>query len=476
MRRFAAVTVALGGLCLLGASPAQATDPCTAAGGVPGTDGPALTCTFATPNSAGNPSFTFVVPSNAVSVTLSARGAQGGTVAPATGGLGAEADGTFAGLAGQSLTVVVAASSGFPDGAPAQTASGGGGGGSRVSLADSPLVVAGGGGGSAKGVTNGGLGGNGGNAGATGTSGGGITSGSHNEFSVVGGAPGAAASQAAGGAGGNGGHTVGTCLTGSSGGSAGSTGSATSGGAGGIGGALNSGGGGGGGLFGGGGAGSGARCVTQLFGTLTSAGGGGGGGSSFVDPSATAPAILQGAGAPQTGDGVVVISWTVAVLGPNLVRNGGFEKPVVPGGNGYIEVFAGGKLGPWTVTAGSVDVDASDWVPAAGAQSLDLAGDQPGAIIQQLNLPATGTYQIRFKLAGNMDCAPARKTVGVLWNGSAVVSKTFNTTPHTPADPGWKSISVTVPGFAGPASLAFTNLSAGSCGAALDAVTVRQVS
>jgi hypothetical protein len=109
-------------------------------------------------------------------------------------------------------------------------------------------------------------------------------------------------------------------------------------------------------------------------------------------------------------------------------------------------------------------------------QSLDLAGDQPGAIIQQLNLPATGTYQIRFTLAGNMDCAPARKTVGVLWNGSSVLSKTFNTTGHTPEVPGWKGISVTVPGFAGTASLEFTNLTAGSCGAALDTVSVRQVS
>ena len=483
LRRAAPATIALAGLCLVAAQPASAVDPCTAAGGVPGSDGPAQTCTFTVANSAGLPAYTFAVPANACAVTITAYGAQGGGMGTSTGGKGAEADGTFSALAGQTLTIVVAGAGntsttgGYPDGAGAQVNAAGGGGGSRVS-AGSLLVLAGGGGGAAGAVSNGGLGGNGGNAGAAGTSGGGITSGDHNQFSVVGGSPGGAASNVAGGSAGNGGHTVGTCNTGSSGGAAGTAGSNVGGGTGGFGFANNSGGGGGGGLFGGGGAGSGARCVTAGFGTLTSAGGGGGGGSSFVDSSATVSHINDGANAPQTGAGAVVVGYTPAAV-PNLIKDGGFEKPVEPAGN--TTITAPGKVGPWHVTTGSVDVAHDYWQNAAGSQSLDLAGLATGAVAQSFTLPATGTFTARYRYAGNPDCGPVVKHLLVSldspsWGSPVTATKTFDVTGHGLGNIGWKGGSISFPGTSGDlVTLTFADQSGVTfCGATLDAVSVKQ--
>lgn len=84
----------------------------------------------------------FVVPVGVTSVTIEARGAQGGAVTtfPAPqGGLGATMAGTFAVTAGDVLTVVVGGR-GNTD-----PSSSGGGGGTGVSRAGTALIVAGGG-------------------------------------------------------------------------------------------------------------------------------------------------------------------------------------------------------------------------------------------------------------------------------------------------------------------------------------------
>jgi IPTL-CTERM motif len=84
----------------------------------------------------------FNVPPNVTSITIEARGAQGGAVStsPAPqGGLGATMIGTFAVSGGQSLSVVVGGRGN------SDVSSSGGGGGSGVSRAGTPLIVAGGG-------------------------------------------------------------------------------------------------------------------------------------------------------------------------------------------------------------------------------------------------------------------------------------------------------------------------------------------
>ena len=87
--------------------------------------------------------------------------------------------------------------------------------------------------------------------------------------------------------------------------------------------------------------------------------------------------------------------------------------------------------------------------------------------------PYADDYKVTFKLAGNPDCAPVKKQVGVYWNGTLVTSPTFSTTGHTRASMGWKAKSVTVAGLPGPVSLAFVAISSGSCGPVIDKVAVK---
>ena len=51
--------------------------------------------------------------------------------------------------------------------------------------------------------------------------------------------------------------------------------------------------------------------------------------------------------------------------------------------------------------------------------------------------PYADDYKVTFKLAGNPDCAPVKKQVGVYWNGTLVSSPTFSTTATLAPRWGW---------------------------------------
>ncbi len=129
---------------------------------------------------------TFTVPACVTSVTIEARGAQGGYNPSSTtqSGLGAIMIGTFNVTPGQTLNVLVGEQPSLTNGA----GNGGGGGSFVTDVANNPLIVAGGGGGSSQGMDSpdkhgnvtttggtgagaGGIGGSGGNGGSVGSSG-----------------------------------------------------------------------------------------------------------------------------------------------------------------------------------------------------------------------------------------------------------------------------------------------------------------
>jgi hypothetical protein len=477
----------LPALALLSGAPAatatDGVDPCVAAGGTSGHGATVglLTCTFASPGS-----YAFTVPTGASSATVTALGAQGGDYsASRLGGKGASAAGTFSTLSGTKIDIVVggagghtgdAGTGGYPDGGAGGANLGsnlggaGGGGSSSATVFGSLLVIAGGGGGAGDGAASqpGAAGGAGGNAGVGQSGFPGDARASGGTIGATGGTGGADPANGTpgiGGAGGPGGHTIGSCSQ-SSGGTAGSTSPGAHGGAGA---ASNftfpgAGGGGGGGYAGGGGGGSGARCDSFISG-----GGGGGGGSSFVATSATSPQILQNGSAPRTGDGMVTVAYQLPAP-KNLIKDGGFETPVA---SSDVQAFFGGTIGPWSVS-GSVELVTSGyWQPAEGAQSVDLAGTAPGGVTYTFTAPYADSYKVTFKLAGNPDCAPVTKQVGVYWNGALVSSPTFSTTGQTRASMGWKAKSVTVAGLPGSVSLAFVAISTGPCGPVIDKVAVK---
>jgi RHS repeat-associated protein len=260
----------------------------------------------------------WTVPTGVSSLTVTARGAEGGQggstrYGGAGGGLGGYAQSTISVTAGESLTVAVggkpapasgttgASVGGWPDGAAGGTgyvqgsASGAqpgaaGGGGTRLSRGSTTLVVAGGGGGAGGGGDQDYGGGMEAGVGMPGGSGGGATG----STGTVGGF--APQQSQAGPAGAGGAAGVG--------GSAGSGGSATySSGAGG------GGGGGGGATGGGGGASGGGHYYVWWFGPLPAGGSGGGGGSSWASGSSTS---YSGSG--RSGNGELTLNWTASVL------------------------------------------------------------------------------------------------------------------------------------------------------------------
>ncbi len=225
---------------------------------------------------------TFTPPSGVSSITITARGAGGGTGSNG-GGTGAGEIGTFAVSAATSLNVLVGQA-----GASAGDGSAGGGGGSFVYVAGAayPLIAAGGGGGSGEGTP--------------GTSGITSTSGSTGDMS--------------GGVGGTGGNGGG-CVVNSGGGGGYSTGGTTcnsvsggqsvvAGGAGGIYAAFADGGFGGGGAAAAPGGGGGGYSGGGGGGDSGTDGGGGGGGSYNAGTNAS---ITTGAAGGTNGS--IVISW-----------------------------------------------------------------------------------------------------------------------------------------------------------------------
>ena len=241
---------------------------------------------------------TFTVPSGVTSVTIDARGAQGGD-ANGLGGLGAKMVGTFAVFPGQVLNILVGQ----------KPAANGGGGGTFVTDAASiPMIVAGGGGGGAGAccgiVHNGDVGQitTSGSAGinASGGTGAGGTGGSGGARGINSQCSGAGGGFNTNGANGDGGSIGGgSYISGGAGGAANNFGGYGGGGSSHCLGAAPSGcaGGGGGGYSGGGATGGGGQW-----------GGGGGGGSYNIG---TSPSNTPGF---QTGNGQVNITWSVPVI------------------------------------------------------------------------------------------------------------------------------------------------------------------
>ncbi len=316
--------VALGGAILpavgLGATAALAGPPplCTVTAGV-------VSCVYSSNG-------TFVVPTGATSLTVTADGASGAADNLATGGLGGEAKATLtgSGLAGQTLAVNVGTAgsitggggNGGGNGGTGLVAAGGGGGGSNVKLAASVLVAAGGGGGAAV-INNGGNGGT--SAATTGQAGAGLLVGGGAGSISVGGAAGLLNT-----------FCTASAVAGASlqGGNGATTGSACFGGGGGGGGYNGGGGGGNNGGGGGGGGGSAFPASTQVIGSIT------------VTPN-TADANTN------TGDGQVTISYpqiatvtTVTSASPNPSNAGAsvtFTATVSPNdAGGTVDFQVGG--------------------------------------------------------------------------------------------------------------------------------------
>ncbi|MEU6537972.1 choice-of-anchor C family protein [Streptomyces sp. NPDC047000] len=193
---------------------------------------------------------------------------------------------------------------------------------------------------------------------------------------------------------------------------------------------------------------------------------------------AVASVVLAGAGtaavvaAPAHGNTNARTAAAPAAA-PNRLRDGGFELPrVAP--NTFREFAAGQSFGPWRVLSGSVDlIGAGFWQAAQGAQSLDLNGNNAGAVSQTFATVPGKSYMVTYALAGNTDCAPVVKTGKVLIDGQDFQDFTFDTTGKSRTNMGYVYRQVPFAAVGRSTTLAFASTTLGSaCGPVVDRVLV----
>jgi choice-of-anchor C domain-containing protein len=169
-------------------------------------------------------------------------------------------------------------------------------------------------------------------------------------------------------------------------------------------------------------------------------------------------------------------AWTSASA--QIVDNGGFELPDISG------TFQTIAPSDWTVT-GSVDLINTYWQPHSGGQSLDLNGNDMGAISQDISLQTGQFYLLSFWISANPEGGPATKalTFGITNTiplGTLPPNFTvFPTPPALPSqtlgDMNWEERQYLFQAQAGSHTLSFASLTAGAYGPALDDISITAV-
>jgi choice-of-anchor C domain-containing protein len=148
--------------------------------------------------------------------------------------------------------------------------------------------------------------------------------------------------------------------------------------------------------------------------------------------------------------------------------DGSFETPVAPVG-GFIG--NANPIGPWTVTAGSVDLIGSGfWQAADGVQSVDLDGSTPGTLCQTYDSATPGNGQVTFSEAHNPGAASGSLIVTV--NGTQVGGTFTHNVASTTTNMNWQPHTVAFTVTGATTTLCFQSTTGTSAGPALDAVAL----
>ncbi|MFD8787623.1 choice-of-anchor C family protein [Kitasatospora sp. NPDC059599] len=154
--------------------------------------------------------------------------------------------------------------------------------------------------------------------------------------------------------------------------------------------------------------------------------------------------------------------------------DGSFESPKVPA-NAFTELTAGQTIGPWRITAGSVDlIGAGFWQAAEGDQSVDLNGANSGTIAQTFTTTPGATYSVTYALAGNPAGGPAVRTGWARIDGQDFQAFTFDVTGRSAAAMGYVGRQFTFVAQNSSTTLAFASTVAGAYGPVIDDVRVTE--
>jgi subtilisin-like proprotein convertase family protein len=158
----------------------------------------------------------------------------------------------------------------------------------------------------------------------------------------------------------------------------------------------------------------------------------------------------------------------------NLVVNGSFETPSTAPGS-VLGNLTGGQVTGWTVGSGNVDlINYMFAQPAAGNQCLDLDGNTPGTIYQDIQTAAGQVYNLRFAHAANpVPGGVPNMIMSAYWRGTLVTNAPFANT-NSNASMGWQYVTVPVIGSGGVDRLEFEDLNGetDSAGPTLDDVSL----
>ncbi|MFD0273565.1 choice-of-anchor C family protein [Kitasatospora sp. NPDC127111] len=154
--------------------------------------------------------------------------------------------------------------------------------------------------------------------------------------------------------------------------------------------------------------------------------------------------------------------------------DGSFETPKAPA-NAFTGLTAGQTVGPWKVTAGSVDlIGAGFWQAAEGDQSLDLNGSNSGTVAQSFTTVPGTTYSVTYALAGNPEGGPALRTGRALIDGQDFQDFSFDVTGRSRAAMGYVGRQFTFVAQGTSTTLSFASTVAGAYGPVIDDVQVKE--
>ncbi|MFD7982017.1 choice-of-anchor C family protein [Kitasatospora indigofera] len=155
--------------------------------------------------------------------------------------------------------------------------------------------------------------------------------------------------------------------------------------------------------------------------------------------------------------------------------DGSFENPRAAV-NSFNTLTAGQTVGPWRVTAGSVDlIGAGFWQAAEGDQSVDLNGRGPGAVAQTFSTVPGATYTVTYALAGNPGGGPALKTGSALVDGQDFQDFSFNTTGKSFTNMGYVNRQFTFRATGAATDIAFASTTTtGPYGPVVDDVRIER--
>jgi len=157
-----------------------------------------------------------------------------------------------------------------------------------------------------------------------------------------------------------------------------------------------------------------------------------------------------------------------------LILNGSFEASSINPG-GFTTLDSGSTvIDHWTVSGGSIDYIGTYWQAADGDRSIDLSGNEPGAIeiSQAITTDIGQKYFLSFAMAGNPDQQGEKSLTVTIGPPSTPGTFTFNSTGHSEADMGWTTKGMSFIASSTSTSINFLSNTAGPWGPALDKVSL----